>query len=82
MYQWPMVPDQGTQYEENPSSHHRGMREDKHPDRQTDPFLYIPRFHLGGVGNNKQFCFEKDKFLLILGYGHLCYTDALSKVYV
>ena len=35
-YQWPMVPDHGTQYEENPSSHHGGMHEDFPTDGQTD----------------------------------------------
>ena len=43
-----MVPDHGTQYEENPSSHHGGM----HVDGQTDWTLsYIPRFCLGRRGN-------------------------------
>ena len=28
VHQQPMVPDHGTQCEENPSSHHGGMRED------------------------------------------------------
>ena len=28
MHQWPMVCDHGTQYEENPSGHHGGMRKD------------------------------------------------------
>ena len=44
-----MVPDDGTKYEGNPSSHHGGMREDgltgelmaRRLDR-LDPFLYIP----------------------------------------
>ena len=41
-----MVPDDGTPYEENPSSHHGGMLEDGLMDRQMewptdglDPFL-------------------------------------------
>ena len=32
MHQHPKVPDHGTQYEENPSSHNGGMCEDGHPD--------------------------------------------------
>ena len=28
MHQWPIVPDHGTQYEENPASHNGGMHED------------------------------------------------------
>ena len=31
-----MVPGYGTEYEENPSSHHGGMHEDGLPDRRTD----------------------------------------------
>ena len=46
MHQQPMVPDHGTQYEESPSSHHRGMHENRHPDGQTDcrigPFPIFP----------------------------------------
>ena len=34
-----MVPDHGSQYEENPSSHHRGMHKDGLTNRQ-DPFPY------------------------------------------
>ena len=40
-----MVPDNGTQYEENTSSYHGGMCEDGHPDlpmNKLDPFLYSP----------------------------------------
>ena len=36
MHKRPMVPDHGTQYEENPYSHHGGMHEDGKTDRQTD----------------------------------------------
>ena len=36
MHQQPMVPDHGTQYEENPSSHHGGMHEEGLPDEWTD----------------------------------------------
>ena len=43
----------GTQYEENPSSHHGGMREDGLMDGLTDGTIsYIPQLHLGRVGNN------------------------------
>ena len=41
MHHWPMVPDHGTQYEENPASHHGGMREDGQTDG-LDPFLQSP----------------------------------------
>ena len=43
MHDRPVVPDDGTEYEENPSSHHGGMLEDGLTDRLTDgmdPFLY------------------------------------------
>ena len=51
MHQRSIVPDHSAQYEENPSIHHGGMYEDRHPDglinRLTDgwtdglnPFLY------------------------------------------
>ena len=36
LHQQTMVPDHGTQYEENPSSHQWGMHEDGYLDRQTD----------------------------------------------
>ena len=36
MHQQHMVPDYGTQNEENPSSHHGGMRKDGQSDRRTD----------------------------------------------
>ena len=40
MYQQPMVPDHGTQYEENKSNYYGGMHLDghsnKHPDRHVD----------------------------------------------
>ena len=35
-----MVHDHGTKYEENPSSHHGGMCEDRWTDG-PDPFLYV-----------------------------------------
>ena len=52
MHQWPMVPDHGTQYEENRFSHHGGMHNNGHPDgwmaRLTDRSIlsYIPRLCL------------------------------------
>ena len=47
-----MVPYHVTQYEENPSSHHEGIHEDRLTDRWTDwTLFYIPRFRLGGAGN-------------------------------
>ena len=53
VHQQPMVPDHGTQHEGNPSSHDGGM----HKDGLTDGLMhltlsYIPRFCLGGSGNN------------------------------
>ena len=45
MHQQPMIPDHGTQYEENPASHHGRMNKDRHPDGRRDgltPFLYSP----------------------------------------
>ena len=54
MHQQPMVPDHGTKYEENPSSHHEECEGVEHPDGQThglDPFLYSPRICLGRPGN-------------------------------
>ena len=36
-----IVPDHGSQYEENPSSHHGGMFDDRLTDG-LDPFLYSP----------------------------------------
>ena len=58
-----MVPNHVTQYEENPFSHHGGMHEDGHADRQLDgltngptdrldPFLYS-LILLRWRGNNK-----------------------------
>ena len=48
IHQRPMVPNNGTQYEENPYSHHGGMRKDEHLDRRLDGltdkldrFLYL-----------------------------------------
>ena len=41
MHQQPMVPDQGTQYEGNPSRYHGGMREDGLTDWTLS---YIPQF--------------------------------------
>ena len=64
MHQWPMVHHHGTQYEENPSSHHGVMHEARHLDRLLDGLMgrltdstrsYIPRIHLGGAGNNVSF---------------------------
>ena len=48
-----MVHDHGTQYEENPASHHGGMREDGLTGRRTDSFRTFPDSGLGGSGNNK-----------------------------
>ena len=48
MYQQSMVADQGTQYEENPSSNHGGMHEDGLTNRQAGPF---PIFPDSGAGN-------------------------------
>ena len=43
MHQQPMVPDHGTQYEENLASHHGWMHKDGHTDGVTDWTLsYIP----------------------------------------
>ena len=61
MYQRPVVPDHGTQYEESPSIHHGGMCEDRHPDGRLDRLpcaltdwtrSYILRSHLGRTGHN------------------------------
>ena len=66
-----MVPDHGTQYEENPSDHHRGMREEGLTDGLTNRLMarlmdqtlsYIPQFYLGGAENNNiqlRFTYEK-----------------------
>ena len=49
-----MVPDHGTQIEENPYTHHGGIQTDGLTDDQTDWTLsYIPQLCLGSVGNNK-----------------------------
>ena len=47
LHQQPMVPDHGTQYEENTFRHHGEIHEDGHSDEQMnrhmvrlDPFLY------------------------------------------
>ena len=48
MHQQPMVPDHGTQYEENQSSHHGGICEDW----QTGPFPIFPDSALAESGNN------------------------------
>ena len=54
VHQQPMVPDHGTQYEGNPSSHHGG----KHKDGQMDRTLsYIRGFHLAEWGIIK-WCFQ------------------------
>ena len=51
MHHRPMIPDYGTQYEDNLSSHHGGM----HTDRLTDWTLsYFLWFHLGSEGNNNK----------------------------
>ena len=49
-----MVPNHGTQYEENPPSHQGGMHKDGPTDGWTDDWMlsYIARFSLGGAGNN------------------------------
>ena len=43
MHQRLMVPDHGTQYEENPSSHHGGMHEDGHLERFFDFRFFLHR---------------------------------------
>ena len=53
MHQRTMVPDHGTEYEENPSSYHGGMHKDGHPDWQTDQTLsYISQLCPGVMKNN------------------------------
>ena len=39
MNQWPIVPDHGTQIEENPSSHHGGMCKDGLTDGWNDQWM-------------------------------------------
>ena len=53
VHQRPMVPDHGTQYQKNSSSHHEGMREDVSTDGRTESWTlsYMPLFHLGAAGN-------------------------------
>ena len=48
-----MVPDHGTQYEENPSSHHWGMYKGGQTDWRTGPVPIFPDFCYCGMGNNK-----------------------------
>ena len=54
--QQPMVPDHGTQYEENPSSHHGRMQEDEHVEKDWT-HSYFPLLCLSGAGNNNS-CFN------------------------
>ena len=54
IHQRHMVPDHGTQYEDNPSSHHGGMYKDRQTDGLTEELdlYYIPWFHLRRAENN------------------------------
>ena len=42
VYQWPMLPDHGTEYEENPSSHHEQMHNYGRMDWQTKASPIVP----------------------------------------
>ena len=57
MHQQLMEPYYGTQYEENPASHHGGMLKNRLTDGQMAGLMdwilfYIPQFRLGRAGNN------------------------------
>ena len=50
MHQHSMVPEHCTKYEENPSTHQGGMRDDSLMDGQKDKTNQFPRYC--GAGNN------------------------------